>query len=386
MKKRKKIILLTGLGLFFSAVSISAFSEVSALFQAVSGKVEVHLEEYKKEEDKEVLWEDGEMVLPGGVVSKIPRICNDADACYVRAAVEFDSERDSGHPLTTEELVGISQDWVQIGDYFYYKNILPENGSVDFFQGIRIPPEWEDGVDDDNQWSADVKVDAIQAAFFQPDFSSEDPWGLEKEGYTIQNAVDRQPTEQEENNAPIKLEIEQDMKGFSVEDQEFFREFESFVPGKFQTGTLEFTNKTKKAREVFMKAETLEKNEFLEGLELVIRIREKDRLRVLYQGDMLSEKLQEYQSLGTVPANGTETVEFAVRLPKKADNRYSASQGKVKYWFTTDLPAEETSLTAVETGDSWKKWIIPGILLPIPVLFFGICKICRRYRKGGRRW
>ena len=41
---------------------------------------------------QEVPWETEENVLPGGLISKIPRIVNDGADCYVRAKIVFTSE------------------------------------------------------------------------------------------------------------------------------------------------------------------------------------------------------------------------------------------------------------------------------------------------------
>lgn len=259
----------------FSAVSIYAFSEAAVTYHTGSGKVQIRLEEYSRKDGKEVPWEENQTILPGGTLSKIPRIYNEGEDCYVRATVEFDSARKTKRPLTYEELEGITRDWVQSGNYFYYKKILPQKESVDFFQGIRIPDTWEDGEDDGNDWMAEVKVDAVQAEFFEPDFSSRDPWGMEREEFEIQEAADREPTQQEGDEEPVTFEMEQDLKGFSVEEQETFRNLETFLPGEAQTRVLEFTNQTKKERELYMRAEIIEKSAFLEEMELVIQIREK---------------------------------------------------------------------------------------------------------------
>lgn len=350
-RKKWKAALLSGGILLFSAVSIAAFQEAAVIFQAATGKVEVHLEEYAMKDGKEVKWTDGQQVMPGGILSKIPRICNDGEPCYVRVKVDFESTKEASVPLTAENLEGIPEQWVQRGEYFYYKEVLPKDGRTDFFQGIRMPAEWESGEDDDNGWKAKVRVDAIQAAFFEPDFSDEDPWRTGDGEVKIRQAVEEKPVDQEKNSEPVKLEVAAGMKGFSADTQEFFRGMETFVPGKSQTGEVKLTNPTGTDREVFVKAEILEENDLLDVLELTVQLRKEDHVRIIYQGALNARELETYKSIGVIEGGSEGKVEFLVHMPAEADNYYSARQGKVKFWFTTDVPENEKMSENVKTGD-----------------------------------
>lgn len=380
MRRKVKWMAVVGLAVQLSGVSVLAFSEVSLLIQAVSGKVDVRLEEFTLEDGKEVPWKENRMVLPGTTLSKIARIFNEGEDCYIRASVEFKSERESEYPLSRENLTGISQDWVWRGEHCYYKKILTKEGTVDFFRGIQIPSQWKEKTDDNNHWEVNVKVDAIQAAFFHPEFSTEDPWKIKEKEYEIQKALEEDPVDQEGDEEQVILEIGENMKGFSVDTQEFFRNMETFVPGKVQKGRVVFENRTVRAREVYMKSEILEENEFLKELQLTIRKNVEGRQEVLYQGTFLADKLGEYQSIGKIPGNETGILEFELLLPEKADNRYSVKEGKVKFWFTTDVPEGEKR-TAVQTGDQTPWWAILGVVLPIPVMAAGVVALGRKRRK-----
>ena len=93
MKKTGKIsALLCGL-LLIGISGIYGLPKAYVLYQANSGKVAIHLEEYRMNGEKEVPWETEENVLPGGLISKIPRIVNDGADCYVRAKIVFTSEK-----------------------------------------------------------------------------------------------------------------------------------------------------------------------------------------------------------------------------------------------------------------------------------------------------
>ena len=92
MKKTGKIsALLCGL-LLIGISGIYGLPKAYVLYQANSGKVAIHLEEYRMNGEKEVPWETEENVLPGGLISKIPRIVNDGADCYVGRALTFSGE------------------------------------------------------------------------------------------------------------------------------------------------------------------------------------------------------------------------------------------------------------------------------------------------------
>ena len=112
MKKTGKIGSILCLLALLGLTGIYALPKVYVLYQANTGKVDICLKEYMLEEGKEVPWKNGKDVLPGGFVSKIPRIRNDGVECYVRATVSFSSQKESEKPLSLENLEGISSDWV----------------------------------------------------------------------------------------------------------------------------------------------------------------------------------------------------------------------------------------------------------------------------------
>ena len=163
MKKTGKIsALLCGL-LLIGISGIYGLPKAYVLYQANSGKVAIHLEEYRMNGEKEVPWETEENVLPGGLISKIPRIVNDGADCYVRAKIVFTSEKTSDQPLSVDNLEGIGCEWVQDGEYFYCKEVVKSGESVDFFRGIRLPAEWKESPEAENRWQASVRAEAVQA-------------------------------------------------------------------------------------------------------------------------------------------------------------------------------------------------------------------------------
>lgn len=187
--KNKNVILALLTTMMLSTSGIYA-SESCTVDNLENGVVNIEIDEFTlNDEGKEVPWVDGIGVLPGMNVSKIPYFTATGNDCYIRATVKVDEEVKTNHPITVENLRGISEDWIRVGDYFYYKYPLKTNETVDFFHGFTVPNEWDDSVNPANigDWGVvlNVVVDAIGADNFSPDFESESPWG----DNTIQESV-----------------------------------------------------------------------------------------------------------------------------------------------------------------------------------------------------
>ena len=363
MKKTGKIGSILCLLALLGLTGIYALPKVYVLYQANTGKVDICLKEYMLEEGKEVPWKNGKDVLPGGFVSKIPRIRNDGVECYVRATVSFSSQKESEKPLSLENLEGISSDWVRDGDYFYYKHTVKPGEKVELFQGIRIPWEWKTP-DEDNVWKACVRAEAVQAEYFSPDFTGEDPWGMKVYTFPIQYAPEGDIQEQTADTEEVELLLAEQVQGFAVEQEGCMKTLETFVPGKSQTGSIRLKNTTEKEREVFFRAETQEQSVLLEKMELKVELLEKEENRILYQGSAAACTPKELQSLG-------KQLRFTFSLAKDADNTYALQKGKIKFWFTTGEEETGKIATAVSTGDPQKPigYLVTAVGAAIVLLF-----------------
>ena len=370
MKKTGKIGSILCLLALLGLTGIYALPKVYVLYQANTGKVDICLKEYMLEEGKEVPWKNGKDVLPGGFVSKIPRIRNDGAECYVRATVSFSSQKESEKPLSLENLEGISSDWVRDGDYFYYKHTVKPGEKVELFQGIRIPWEWKTP-DEDNVWKACVRAEAVQAEYFSPDFTGEDPWGMKVYTFPIQYAPEGDIQEQTADTEEVELLLAEQVQGFAVEQEGCMKTLETFVPGKSQRGSIRLKNTTEKEREVFFRAETQEQSVLLEKMELKVELLEKEENRILYQGSAAACTPKELQSLGKLAPQEEKQLRFTFSLAKDADNTYALQKGKIKFWFTTGEEETGKIATAVSTGDPQKPigYLVTAVGAAIVLLF-----------------
>lgn len=352
MKKTGKIsALLCGL-LLIGISGIYGLPKAYVLYQANSGKVAIHLEEYRMNGEKEVPWETEENVLPGGLISKIPRIVNDGADCYVRAKIVFTSEETSDQPLSADNLEGIGSEWVQDGEYFYCKEVVKSGESVDFFRGIRLPAEWKESPEAENRWQASVRAEAVQAECFSPDFSVSDPWGMKTKQFVIRQAMEGEAEEQDGDKDQMELVIASDLQGFTMEQEGCMKQLETFMPGKSQSGKVVIRNGADHKREVFFRAEAPQMTPLLEKMEITVQVREKDQIQILYQGTVTETMLKQNQSLGEILPGKDKQVEFLFSLPEEADNVYAAQTGQVKFWFTTGRPQKTQIVKVAKTGDS----------------------------------
>ena len=124
--------------LLLGTAGIYAFREVTATYQAGTGKVDIELEERMMADGEEKPWIMEEQVLPGQTLSRIARIRNQAADCYVRALITFSDGTGVEEGLTDQNLLGMSGDWIKKGSYFYYQKPLEENASVEIFTGIQV--------------------------------------------------------------------------------------------------------------------------------------------------------------------------------------------------------------------------------------------------------
>lgn len=107
------------------------------------GDIKISVEEFEKKGTKEVLYNNKGDVLPGAVVSKIPRITNRALPCWVRARILYTNDRKELEGLDDTKLSGFSSKWIKRGEYYYYTSILKRKETVDLFQSVHIPASWK---------------------------------------------------------------------------------------------------------------------------------------------------------------------------------------------------------------------------------------------------
>lgn len=374
---RKKIIYASLLLAMLLVLSIGIGGIYAGRQKAINkidtGVVNIQIEEYTLDEDgKRVPWENNIKVLPGTVVNKIPCFTATGNDCYVRATIQIEENVETGHPIILDDFKGISEDWIKIGDYFYYKKILKTNETVDFFHNFTVPMEWDDTVNPRNigDWgfSVTVTVDAVQSDNFTPNFEGASPWGevvikesIHKDGYDI-NLF----TTNSETNMSIIID---DKSEIIVEPDDFFEGFKTMLPGDVLTDSVEID--TDERCKLYFSSESLTDIDLLQNINLKLMLTKNGKQTVVYEG-VLDAQIDEIL-LGEFKKGEKGKLTFTVSMPKELDNEYSLRKASVKWSFRT---VKVDIFGNPQTGDN--NMVLPYMLLLVVsgclMIFFTVRK------------
>lgn len=318
----------------------AAFSDTVSVENHIStGDVRIELKEYAVKNGKEVAYSDPKTVLPGDVISKIPRITNYAQPCWVRAKISFQNSQKDLEGLDESLLEGIGTDWKKSGEYYYYTKVLKKKESVDLFTGVRIPSQWTEA-HSGQKLEIEIRADAIQAANFKPDFQAMSPW---------RNQVIEECIHEKNGTATCKMEkisLSVQFNGaahklIAVPD-DFFANFFAAMPGDILTDTITVSNTTGREAEIFFRtaieSQNEEQLELLEQLKLNISMKQE----TLYEGDLKAASLANGISLGTFSPGQTETLSFSITVPDSLKNAYALRDAAVKWIFTVKEEADSS--------------------------------------------
>ncbi len=359
MKKKRLVIFLASLSILMcGSGTILAMTETSVTNTLSTGIVDIELEEYRIQDGEEERYEDVKDILPGQVISKIPRIRNAGNDCYIRVKLELTGTEES------IEIREIGENWVQGKDgYLYYTEVLKTGEETDLFQSIRIP---EDFAQEENS-TFQLKIDAegIQSKNFTPDFEADAPWGAveiqqcKKEGqYDISSF--KQASDQS-----LRVVYEGDSQKLFSEPEDFFTNFPVMLPGDAYEETAVLQNTADKPVKLYFRgaSEETADNDLLEQIGLTITTEIAGKTETVYEGALKGAGLEENRLLGEIPAQSTGNFHFALEVPEELDNQYTVLTNQVVWAFSTE-PLEP--LTPVQTGDLRKTGIclvVGGVLL-----------------------
>ena len=127
-------------------------------------KPAVRIEEYQRRSDGRVVpWADNPVVLPGGVISKIPRIVNEGpDVEMIRVKLTFRGTKQAAE--LESGIFGWGEGWEKADDgYYYYQKGLGHGETTELFQGLVIPVEFSEEEAGQTFWM-DITVEAAEEA------------------------------------------------------------------------------------------------------------------------------------------------------------------------------------------------------------------------------
>ena len=353
---RNKIFLV---GVFLTLVmfisGIYAFTNLSILSiknEINTGAVKIELQEYTVSNGTETLYDesDSEKVMPGQVISLIPRVSNIGDPCYIRAKVSYSKE--DSELVNVDKIDNVSDDWIKKGEYWYYKPILPSGKKIDIFKTFTIPTDMPNDYQG-KEIQVNITAEAIQADSFKPDFDSESPWNKVK----VQKASDDvYKFDKVQMNTNAKIEYENNAQQYIEVPENFLGKLGHLVPGEVVEQDINLNNSTSKEIEYFV---TVKKESglsdkqlnLLKNLKLSISVDNK----VVYEGNLYDiDKI----SLGKYLSKQSDKAKFTVKMPEELGNEYSVLNTSINWLFSVDgkdpvIPKKDPEVVpSPQTGDT----------------------------------
>ena len=295
-------------------------------------------EELEKKNGKEILYQNQKMVLPGDRISKIPRITNRSEPCWVRVKITYADNLENRKGLNDTNLTGMPKYWVKKGAYFYCTRKLEQGESADIFTGVTIPEEWTEPYQE-KKLGITIVADAIQAANFSPDFNAMSPWGNQEILRCIHDTNGR--VVKRKSQVKLRVVFERDAHKLIAAPEDFFSGFSTAMPGDVLEDSVKIKNATENTAEIFFRTsaecKSVKDQEFLKKLKLVISMDGKK----LYSGDLLAVSLNKAVSLGIFQPGKSGEMKFQITVPSELNNDFALRNGDVKWIFSVEEDQKE---------------------------------------------
>lgn len=353
------------------------------------GDVDISLKEYELAGGKEIPYADDKEILPGDSISKIPRIRNEAEPCWVRARVLIRNEGREAEGLSEKQLTGISSKWVRRGEYYYYTEAVRSEQSVDLFHRVSIPEEWDSRYSG-NKIYIEIQAEAVQAEHFTPDFQAMSPWGNQKVELCIHEENNR--IKKRTEHIQHRVELSGKANRLLAVSDDFFSNLGTAMPGDTLTDFAYVNNTTAHPAVLYFHTGLSELDDKQSALLSALKMELYLKGKQIYSGGLAAEDLQKERELITLQPGEEEKLEFRLVVPESLGNTYALKDTSVQWFFRAEekgvtatpsvtpapeekesdpvLQEEQNSMETVRTGDA--AWIFCYEIL---LVFSGITAI-----------
>lgn len=342
MKKRLFVIQLI-LIIIMAFSGIYALANQSVINSAGTGIVDIKLQTYKLNDiNEETLYGNEKTeVMPGQIISLIPKVTNLAEDCYIRFKAFYIKDSVDISSYVTD----LSTDFEKHGDYYYYKNIFEKDNKINLFSTIKIP----ENVDElilSNEFVLTITVEAIQSKNFEPDYSLTDPWN----GVPVTECVNESYNIDSEDLSKIILEFDNDtQKDFDV-PSDFLKSLHFMMPGDTLRETIDFKDTDKNNAKYYLQINldeqlNLEK-ELLSKIDLTIRNKSGE---IIYDGKV---DPQGKILLGNYQIGDDDKFTFEIHLPTDLSNEYTMLNPEITFVFSADYEKNVDKPVSPKTGDN----------------------------------
>lgn len=285
---------------------------VDAIFK--TGGVQISLEQKMLDDNGKRVDPYEVNLTPTQEVSYIVSIKNELSPSYIRVKVIYSGEFDG---VDDTMLQGVSDDWVKRGDYWYYKNIVETGSLTDFCTGLKMPNFKEStGV----PVSVNVDADAVQAANFTPNFTSETPWGdVEVESHASFNDSVREDS----GDSGFHIKFQDLQNGEMNESDDLFKNFHSLMPGDVVSETLTIKNEYERPIAVRLQADNSNVDDSInEWVHVKIQRLKTEAVseKTIYEGPLYGDGLTDVLVMGVIGVEQSHKFKITLSVDKDMPN------------------------------------------------------------------
>lgn len=293
-----------------------------------------------------------EAVVPGYEMELNSYVTNNAEPCWIRVKIEYDTRGDlTGSRRNAdgvdayefdESCVNLADDnWIHIGDYYYYPTVVKNKEKIDFVKSVKTPVDWGNETSDVT-FETFYTAEAVQAKNFTPNFNSDDPWY----GTVIQAFDTSNYKLKEAGNDRFQVICDPSAKELIAVGDDFFNNWENMMPGDVLTGELTISNKMNIPVKMYFSTKNTGDSELLTKLHMVIKNNDKVVFDSNLSSDINPETLiQEYSS------GESSKLTYELTIPEELDNAYALKELESVWTFRADIPEKQKKATPVATGD-----------------------------------
>ena len=341
-QRRNRILVVANALLSILMLGSAAYAAVSSTAdvnnEVSTGAVNISLDHLLDDGSGEVVKVyENEDITTGAVISSVPRITNNGIASYIRLSVHYYDA--AGNVAERAPEGGLDADWVEIGDYYYLTRQATSGEVFDVFKSITAPSSWDH--DGNTQIVMVLQADAIQAAHFNPDFSSETPWGA----VAIEDFADSDyQVDTESHSSAVTISYDGVAGQYISVPENFLARLNLLAPGDSVESEITVSNTDSKEHEFWTSVDVADSRL---GDALVLKIVKGGE--VLYEGP-LSEMPD--LSLGKYAPGASEKISVTLSLPVETGNNAGGIGGTINWKFRVDAAEEAEPIPfGPKTGD-----------------------------------
>ena len=266
-----------------SVSGILAITNQTTNGELSTGIVDIKIQNYKIDNNGQEIAEtdDNQEVMPGEIISLIPKIYNLGMECYVRLKVTYIDENTD----FTNYVTGLSSELTKHGDYYYYNKVLNPEENIKIFDTIRIP-EYLNQIQSEEELKLIIVAEAIQYRNFEPDYAQEDPW----KGVTPTKTI-KKSYEINDKGYKITIEYEDDSNHDILVPDNFLDKMDTVLPGDSFKDSIKINNNSKKQTKYYIELRNKDtraaENELLKQVNLIITNKEG---KVIYSGSLINRR------------------------------------------------------------------------------------------------